>query len=277
MIEETALKYKLPKNISINESTIRSRYKRGRLDPETEQGTPSPSASIEVYAVAVITQLSRMRQPINSTTGLHLVNSMIEGTPIATKVSNWKLKHNAQTRASRTEVPSKAQSHHSEQAAVGGFVPLLASVATAVIASDTALSDKSPWTLGAGYWRGFLKRNHHMISRKRAVNFESKRAEWCTYDNFLQMYEGVYEEMAERGIASKLDTKVWVDKKGSIVEHEAEGFGLPTQYLMQRPDKLLFVDEVGSNTSTTKDGNIGGEKFLCERIARPQIKTATKD
>jgi hypothetical protein len=30
---------------------------------------------------------------------------------------------------------------------------------------------------------------------------------------------------------------------------------------MQRPDKLLFVDEVGSNTSTTKDGNVGGEKF----------------
>ena len=37
------------------------------------------------------------------------------------------------------------------------------------------------------------------------------------------------------------------------------------------------MDEVGSNTSATKDGNIGGEKFLCERFARPQINAATKD
>jgi hypothetical protein len=47
--------------------------------------------------------------------------------------------------------------------------------------------------------------------------------------------------------------------------------------MMQRPDKLVFVDEVGSNTSTTKDGNVGGEKFLCEASGRPQIKAATKD
>ena len=39
-------------------------------------------------------------------------------------------------------------------------------------------------------------------------------------------------------------------------------FGLATQYLTQRPDKLIFVDEVGSNTCTTKDGHVGGEKSL---------------
>jgi hypothetical protein len=46
---------------------------------------------------------------------------------------------------------------------------------------------------------------------------------------------------------------------------------------MQRPDKLLFVDEVGSNTSTTKDRNVGGEKFCCDAAGCPQIKAATKD
>jgi hypothetical protein len=29
-----------------------------------------------------------------------------------------------------------------------------------------------------------------------------------------------------------------------------------------KPDKLLFVDEVGSNTSQAKDGNFGGETFF---------------
>jgi hypothetical protein len=36
---------------------------------------------------------------------------------------------------------------------------------------------------------------------------------------------------------------------------------------MQHPEKLIFVNEVGSNSSTTKDGNVGGEKFLCEAEA----------
>ena len=276
IIESTKSKYNLPTKISISESTIRSRHKRGSHNPETEQGTPSPIAPIEPYLVAMITQLSRMRQPINSTTGLHLMNSMIEGTPIAQMVDNWKLKHNVQTRVSRTEASSEGHSQQSGAAAAED-VSQTTLEATSDGASDTSLSILSSWTLGAGYWRGFLKRNHHAIRSKRAVKFEVKRAEWCTYDNFLQMYEGVYKEMAECGIASRLETKVRVDKKGSIVELEEESFGLPTKYLMQRPDKLLFVDEVGSNTSTTKDGNIGGEKFLCERFARPQIKAATKD
>ena len=33
--------------------------------------------------------------------------------------------------------------------------------------------------------------------------------------------------------------------------------GLRTQHLMQRFNRLVFVDEVGSNTSTTKDLNVG--------------------
>ena len=60
------------------------------------------------------------------------------------------------------------------------------------------------------------------------------------------------------GIASKVDRKVLLDKEGLIVEDREDPFGLPTQYQLQRPDKLIFVDEVGSNTSTTKDGHLGG-------------------
>ena len=74
-------------------------------------------------------------------------------------------------------------------------------------------------------------------------------------------------------IASKVDRKVHVDKRGDIVEFEASGYGLPMQYLTQRPDKMLFVDEVGSNASTTKDGNVGGEKSLCHISGRQKSLT----
>jgi hypothetical protein len=37
-----------------------------------------------------------------------------------------------------------------------------------------------------------------------------------------------------------------------------------------KPEYLVFVDEVGNNTNQEKDGNIGGEKFLCIGKERAQ-------
>lgn len=50
-----------------------------------------------------------------------------------------------------------------------------------------------------------------------------------------------------------------LDGKGKEVHDNEEdaAMGLRTQYLMQRFNRLVFVDEVGSNTSTTKDLNVG--------------------
>ena len=63
---------------------------------------------------------------------------------------------------------------------------------------------------------------------------------------------------------------VYLNKQGEIVETKEESFGLPTKYIIHRPDKLVFVDEVGSNTSTTKDGNFGGEKFYVKERHVPR-------
>jgi len=131
--------------------------------------------------------------------------------------------------------------------------------------------------LGTGYWRGFMKRNKHLVTSKKAVKFDSKRADWCTYQNFETMYTEVYEEMVKGGIANKLNSSVKLSKEGLIVEHTHEQFGLDTKYDLIRQDKLLFVDEVGSNTSQKKDGIIGGQKLLCGKEQRPQQRSATKD
>jgi hypothetical protein len=46
---------------------------------------------------------------------------------------------------------------------------------------------------------------------------------------------------------------------------------LQTKYKLPRPDKLLFVDEVGRNTIQAKDGQIGGENVLVNAAGRPQL------
>jgi hypothetical protein len=92
------------------------------------------------------------------------------------------------------------------------------------------------------------------------------------------MHQEVYKEMNSTGIACKLDKEVFLDKSyGGIVEHEEEGFGLKTQYYLERPDKLIFVDEVGSNTSQANNRNMGSEKLLCIGSNHSQEFVNTKD
>ena len=98
IIAAAKLKYTLADNVVFKPETMRSRHKRGSLNPELEQGTPSPMALIEPCFSAVILKLSQMQEPITPTTGLLLVNSMIEGTSVAKDLKCWKLKHNVYTR-----------------------------------------------------------------------------------------------------------------------------------------------------------------------------------
>ncbi len=93
--------------------------------------------------------------------------------------------------------------------------------------------------LGQGYCVGFMKWNRHLIKAKKAVKFDSKRAEWCTHQNFQLMHDEVYEARVAAGIASKFDVPVWFDKLGNIVEHAENGFGLQSKYCLLKPDKLL--------------------------------------
>ena len=130
--------------------------------------------------------------------------------------------------------------------------------------------------LGRGYWRGFLKRNKHLISSKKGVKFDTKRAEWCTYLNMEEMYNEVYTSLVDSGLAVKHDTPSWRNDAGEVVNEE-NAVGCESEFELIHPNWLIFVDEVGSNTSQAKDGNVGGEKFLCSKQGRPQQRAATKD
>jgi len=107
-----------------------------------------------------------------------------------------------------------------------------------------------------------MRQHCHRINAKKGVKFNSKQADWCTHQNLQMMYTEVYQQMVSSGIAHKLNTPVWLNNNSKIVELEEEAFGLKTEYLLCHLSKLIFTDEVRSNTSQTKDGNCGGKKFV---------------
>ena len=72
---------------------------------------------------------------------------------------------------------------------------------------------------------------------------------------------------------------MWLNRqRGHIVATEKKSFGMKTKYMLKHPGKLLFLDEVGSNTSQAKGGQIGGEKlFTVGSESRPQTRSTQKD
>jgi hypothetical protein len=115
---------------------------------------------------------------------------------------------------------------------------------------------KGKLELGEGYWRSFMRRNGHLIRAKKAVKFDNKRAQWCNYLNMSEMYEEIYNNLTTNGLAVAHPEAVWRNENGDIVENESEAFGMKSKYELIHPEWLIFVDELGSNTSQSKDGRV---------------------
>ena len=131
--------------------------------------------------------------------------------------------------------------------------------------------------LGSAWFRGFIKRNPEVITRK-AVKFAINRAEWCNKENFTIMYDSIYQELHEAGVASKYEGEgVWTNAAGDIVPTKEDALGRKCKYHLTHPNYLLFVDEVGSNTNMTSDKNKGGEQFVCERGTVPRQQASNTD
>jgi hypothetical protein len=91
------------------------------------------------------------------------------------------------------------------------------------------------------------------------------------------MYQEIYKILCSTGIACKHPEALWRDKNGEVVEVQEQAFGCKSEFELIHPGHLIFVDEVGSNTSQTKDRQIGGQTYLCSVDDRPQNWAATKD
>ncbi len=79
----------------------------------------------------------------------------------------------------------------------------------------------------------YFEEKHHLIIAKKSVKFDSKRADWCNYLNMEEMYQ---ESKGSTGLAC---------------EHQEARFACKTKFGLIQPDRLIFVDEVGNDTSQT--------------------------
>lgn len=113
--------------------------------------------------------------------------------------------------------------------------------------------------LGPKWYKGFFKRHAHILEKKKGQKFSKDRSEWSIYRNFVQMYDEVYKAMETAGVAVRLAEEIWVNKDQEETTEEL-AFGRKATHILTRPDYVIFVDEVGSNTSQEGDGALGGEK-----------------
>jgi hypothetical protein len=92
-----------------------------------------------------------------------------------------------------------------------------------------------------------------------------------------EMYQELYQNLCSAGIACKHPEALWIDKNGEVVEVQEQAFVCKSEFELIHPDHLIFIDEVGSNTLQAKDGQVGGQTYLCSVDGRPQNRAATKD
>jgi hypothetical protein len=100
---------------------------------------------------------------------------------------------------------------------------------------------------------------------KTSTSFDANREEWCNIAK-------CYEKMVESRIAIKMLEEIWLDKDGVVVEEEHLAFGRKKKYVMSRLNYLVFVDEVGDNTSQKDVGNIAGTKYVVGRKNRALMR-----
>ena len=90
------------------------------------------------------------------------------------------------------------------------------------------------------------------------------------------MYNHVYFEIEDRGVAVKLKTPVWQDEDG-VTCPKSSSFGCKVTHTLTHPEMCFVMDEVGGNISQKGDGHEAGKLLVCEKGMEPQKTINTKD
>ena len=72
------------------------------------------------------------------------------------------------------------------------------------------------------------------------------------------MYEYIYDDMIDVGVAVKLESPIWQDHYGSICTKE-DSFGCKVTHDLAYPEMFIVMDEVGENTRQKGDRHIRGK------------------
>ena len=71
-----------------------------------------------------------------------------------------------------------------------------------------------------------MKQNAVALSRAKGNQIAACRSKWTTFENIVEMYNLVYDQMVDAGLAKKLspEDQYWTDDHGSSVKTEEEAF-----------------------------------------------------
>jgi hypothetical protein len=224
LVKSKKEEYEIERDISL--STIRSRARPGRQHAPAARGVVSPLVGAEDALVVICIQMGKIRQPLNVSEGIALMNDMIVGTTFEEELICFQ--------------------------------------------EERQLGDESfqRGTVTTGWWRGFKSRYRHRLTTKRGERFACNRADWTKLRNIVQMYDVIYDELVDAGVAIKLDSPVFTDRNGKEVSKN-ERFGKEQDIKITHNHYILFADETGCNTLQKKDGQVGGTKLIVERGTKP--------
>ncbi len=131
-------------------------------------------------------------------------------------------------------------------------------------------------TVGSGWWYVFLRRNGQRIVTQQGEKFAIDRLDWTTLHNISQMYDIMYDEMVDTGVAEKLDTSMFMNQKGEIVE-KFNGFGRKVDTKLTHPEYCLFADKTRCNTLMKKDVHVAGTKYITAQGTQAQRMASTSN
>jgi hypothetical protein len=68
--------------------------------------------------------------------------------------------------------------------------------------------------------------------------------------------------MHNAGVCRVLSETIMMNAVDNIVNDAQNMYGRPTNYILEHPEQIIFLDETGSNTCQLNDGHVGGELFI---------------
>jgi hypothetical protein len=72
--------------------------------------------------------------------------------------------------------------------------------------------------VGRSNWRLFMRQNSHRLVTKRSKRFALSRADWSKFSYIKQMYDVIYDEFVNAGVAHLREVSVFMNQSGEIVD-----------------------------------------------------------
>ncbi|KAL7545121.1 hypothetical protein ACHAWF_013505 [Thalassiosira exigua] len=220
LVEDAKQKFGVKdKDFDVPRQTISDRIKAERLEV-FHPGHSSPVLVVETILKAFVFMAHELLCPMNKTTIIALMNSLLHDSVHEARLIKWKRDRG-------------------------------------MYASDDEEAD----LVGLSWYRGFLRRNSD-IESKKGTKLAANRRDHCTFAAFKKMYNQAEKVLLESGNAVKLESPVHMNKQGIIVEDQKDAFGHPVTIDFRRPENCFCCDECGDNTHGKDDGNKGGEQMV---------------